>query len=365
MIAISAPLSLRSCARLLSTVVQRSRQSTLHQFTSYPQGQLRGVSHSHRIPASWPKRTIPSQSILGLSHRYYADMHDTTTSTAPASDQHDQGSLVEPAFSHRPGAVAAPVSTATMLQPDAVVLNIAAKGAYLGRLSVSQLLVGGWLAGVFLSFGCSLMVQVAGIPFTVAGLHLFLGALVFPVGLTLITWHGADLLTGCFMYQFMPFLTGNISPQETLRSLIKVWLVVGVANLAGCLMLAGIGGALTSPAAASFAATLAVKKTSLSFGACFVKAVGANFLVCTAMAGAMATQTPGGKLLCIWLPIATFVAMGLEHSIANMFLIPLGMHFSDVTVYDFIVGNLIPATLGNIVGAWSFAAAMWFRHRRH
>ena len=63
-------------------------------------------------------------------------------------------------FEYRPGAVAAPVSTATMLQPDAVVLNIAAKGAYLGRLSVSQLLVGGWLAGVFLSFGCSLMVQV-------------------------------------------------------------------------------------------------------------------------------------------------------------------------------------------------------------
>lgn len=257
------------------------------------------------------------------------------------------------------------MNTATMLQPDAVVINISAKGVHMGHLSVLRMLVGGWLAGVFLSFGCSLMVQVAGIPFATTGLHLVMGALVFPVGLTLITWHGADLLTGCFMYSFMPFLTGATPPNETAKGLAKVWLTVGVANLVGCLCIALIGGALCNPTAAAFAGALAVKKTSLGFGTCFLKAIGANFLVCTAMAGAMATQTPGGKMLCIWLPISTFVAMGLEHSIANMFLIPLGMHFSDVTIYDFIVGNQIPAILGNIVGAWIFATAMWLRHRRH
>eukprot|EP00906_Rhabdomonas_costata_P023477 RCo033781 len=270
-----------------------------------------------------------------------------------------------PAFSPHPGAVAAPVSTATMLQPDAVIINISAKGVYMGHLSVSRMLVGSWMAGVFLSFGCSLMVQVAGIPFAVPGLHLFLGALVFPVGLTLITWHGADLLTGCYMYSFMPFLTKAVPADEAARNLAKVWTTVFVGNFIGCVSLALIGGALTNPATATFAASLAVKKTSLGFGVVFLKAIGANFLVCTAMAGAMATQTPGGKLLCIWLPISTFVALGLEHSIANMFLIPLGMHFSNVTVYDFLVGNLVPSTLGNIVGAWVFATAMWLRHRRH
>ena len=102
----------------------------------------------------------------------------------------------------------------------------------------------------------------------------------------------------------------------------------------------------------AWASAIAVRKTSAPFLATFLKGIGANWLVNLAVFNAATANSAGGKMAVLWMPIATFVALGLEHSVANMFLIPLGMGCgADVTVSDFLFGNLVPCIAGNIVGA--------------
>eukprot|EP00994_Dinema_validum_P008037 NODE_702_length_1412_cov_76.688188_g520_i0.p1 GENE.NODE_702_length_1412_cov_76.688188_g520_i0~~NODE_702_length_1412_cov_76.688188_g520_i0.p1 ORF type:complete len:225 (+),score=67.70 NODE_702_length_1412_cov_76.688188_g520_i0:309-983(+) len=219
------------------------------------------------------------------------------------------------------------------------------------------------MAGVFLGFGASLTVLVRGAAGTGA-LAVLQGAMVFPVGLTLIVFCGADLLTGYMMYCTMPFFTKPEDFQGHAQRLALVWGIVAISNLLGCLGLASFAASFffAGTPAATFAAQLAVAKCSLPFGTAFCKAVGANFLVCTALYGSIAATSPGGKVVCIWLPIATFVALGLEHSIANMFLIPLGMHFTDAISIGQFFGNQVPVLAGNAVGAVIFSWWIWHRH---
>jgi formate/nitrite transporter FocA (FNT family) len=87
----------------------------------------------------------------------------------------------------------------------------------------------------------------------------------------------------------------------------------------------------------------------------FVRAILANWLVCVAVWCAGAANSLPGKILGLWPPICAFVAIGLEHSVANMFLIPLGIALgADITFTHFLTANLIPVTLGNIVGGMVF-----------
>ena len=80
----------------------------------------------------------------------------------------------------------------------------------------------------------------------------------------------------------------------------------------------------------------------------------------------MSAKSTGGKIIGIWFPVMAFVAMGFEHSVANMFFIPLAMfEGADISWMDFIVTNLIPATLGNIVGGSFFVGALyWFAYEK-
>ena len=81
----------------------------------------------------------------------------------------------------------------------------------------------------------------------------------------------------------------------------------------------------------------------------FVRGILANWLVCMAMTQAVATNSFVGKFFAVWFPVATFVGLGFEHSIANMFIIPMGMSLgADISVYDFLFRNLVPVTIGNI-----------------
>ncbi len=83
----------------------------------------------------------------------------------------------------------------------------------------------------------------------------------------------------------------------------------------------------------------------------FIKAIGANWCVCLAVWLALSGRTMLEKMAGCWLPVMAFVALGYEHSIANMFFIPCGMmEGADVSIADFVVRNLVPATLGNIAG---------------
>ena len=93
----------------------------------------------------------------------------------------------------------------------------------------------------------------------------------------------------------------------------------------------------------------------------FLRGVGANWLVCLAVWLGLSANDVAGRLLGLFFPIMCFVAIGYEHSIANLFFIPLGMmHGASVTVSDFLLANLVPATLGNIAGGAVFVGGIYW-----
>jgi formate/nitrite transporter FocA (FNT family) len=130
---------------------------------------------------------------------------------------------------------------------------------------------------------------------------------------------------------------------------------------AGCLLLIGLmlGGDVFLHREA-FTIELALKKTSYSFGATLTKGILCNWLVCMAVWQGNAAQDITGKLLGIWFPISAFVTMGFEHCIANMFVIPLGIMLgAPLSVSDLLTKNLIPVTIGNVIGGAVFVSTAY------
>ena len=106
--------------------------------------------------------------------------------------------------------------------------------------------------------------------------------------------------------------------------------------------------------------SIAESKVEGSFYQLFLKGVACNWIVCLAIWLALASNQVSGKILGIWFPIMTFVALGFEHSIANMFFIPIGiMEGANVTWYTFFTKNLLPVTLGNIIGGAFFVGGLY------
>ncbi|OUS43414.1 Nar, plastid nitrite transporter [Ostreococcus tauri] len=196
------------------------------------------------------------------------------------------------------------------------------------------------------------------------GLSAFVrGAIGLPAGLTMVVLTGAELFTGNVFVMTSGALDGAVNATQVARS----WVLSYVGNFVGSVFMAYMAvAAMTaaSPAASAAAIGIATAKASLPFGAAFAKGLLCNWLVTLAVWGTMATTSTAGKILAIFWPIMTFVTLGFEHSVANMFLIPHGMFLgADVTWSQMIFGNIIPVTLGNIAGAVLFTAgAHWIAY---
>ncbi len=186
-----------------------------------------------------------------------------------------------------------------------------------------------------------------------------MSGLVFPIGLMLVVILGADLFTGNNALLVPPAMSRRIG----LLAVLKNWTIVWLANFAGCLAVAYflvyLTGLTASEPYASAVAKIAAGKTSSTFGVIFLKGIGANWCVCLAVWLALSGRRLGEKLLACEIPVMAFVALGYEHCIANMFFIPLAMmQGADISVEQMFVSNLIPATLGNIVGGALFVGAV-------
>lgn len=232
-------------------------------------------------------------------------------------------------------------------------------------LPLSRQIVFGILGGVFISFGGLLAIIVAGGMPEVTdgnpGISKMLFGAMFPVGLIMIVIGGGQLFTSDCAVLPYGWLRGEVTLSRGLRS----WLVIYLSNFAGALLVAYFfaaeAGLLSVSPWKTFVGDLAIAKTSASFSKIFIKAVGANWLVCLAVWMSYAAKDIAGKILAIWIPVMCFVVLGLEHSIANMFFIPAAM-FNGVAIspQDMIL-NLIPATLGNILGGIiGVALPYWF-----
>jgi formate/nitrite transporter len=252
--------------------------------------------------------------------------------------------------------------------PKQTVETVDGIGCAKASLPWDRVLVLGFLAGAFIALGGFLAIIVGkGIPVTdvegvkYAGWSKFMFGAVFPVGLMLVVIAGAELFTG----NTACLIPAVMSRKATWSGLARNWGLAYLGNLLGSLFVAYCLGYLTKMCAAepylSAVRGIAEDKVSQGFMVLFWKGVGCNWLVCLAVWLAVASDDVIGKIWGIWFPIMAFVALGFEHSIANMFFIPLGMFYgANVTWGQFFINNLLPVTLGNIVGGAFFVGFIYW-----
>jgi len=250
--------------------------------------------------------------------------------------------------------------------PAAMAQKAEAVGVTKGKLDTLTTILLGILAGVFIGLGamfCTVVTTDAGLGF---GLTKLLGGLAFCLGLILVVVAGAELFTGNTLIT-MSWISGRTSFTRLLRN----WGLVYFANLIGALSLVGLmfytyQWAFNGYGVGANALLIANAKVDLSFGSALARGILCNALVCLAIWLCFSARTVTGKILSILFPITAFVAAGFEHSIANMYFIPMGMllagqpavlatagvaadGIANLTWMGF-VGNLVPVTIGNIIG---------------
>jgi len=234
-------------------------------------------------------------------------------------------------------------------------------GVRKANLPLLPLVVLGVLAGAFIAFGA--MFYTLSITGSTLGLGptRLIGGLVFSLGLILVVIAGAELFTGNNLI-VMAWADRKVTTGQLLRN----WVIVYVANFAGAaataVMMVWSGSLdLGDGAVATTAATIAGAKVAMPWFEAFVRAVLCNALVCLAIWLSMSAHRVTGKILAIIFPIAAFVALGFEHSVANMYFLPLGWMLGvDGVTAGAIVANLVPVTLGNIVGGSVFVALVYW-----
>ena len=233
-------------------------------------------------------------------------------------------------------------------------------GVKKASLPVGRMILLGIFAGVFIGFGAHVFVLMTSAGETAFEISLvkFLGASMFPVGLMLVVLCGAELFTGNNLMTLALFAK-KITPAAMLKS----WLIVYLANFAGSLLIAAAlaGSGLYTGAAAERAIAVAAAKVAAPFGEMVLRGILCNMLVVLALWLQAGAKDVIGKIFGIWFPIMLFVFAGFEHSIANMTYIPLGMMLgAEVTVGQLLIGNLLPVTLGNMIGGAVIVPGVYF-----
>ena len=249
--------------------------------------------------------------------------------------------------------------------PKKIAEQITLSGIAKAKLPVLKFILLAILGGVYISFGCLISMLVAGgMPEMAAsnpGIVRLWAAAVFPIGLIMVVIAGADLFTSDCAIMVFPVMEKNVK----MKSLLRIWGFSYVFNFVGAIAIAYFFAYKTGFVSVSpwkeYLHELAFAKTSADFFTVFLKGIGANWLVCLAVWMALASKDVMGKCISIWMPIMLFVAMGYEHSIANMCFIPAAIFSgANVTWLEFGVNNLIPATLGNIVGGAAFVGCLYW-----
>ncbi len=266
-----------------------------------------------------------------------------------------------------------PTYSAISTPPQIVAANMnSAKGKT--ELSLLRMILLGIFAGMFIAGGASAS-SLAMHAISNVGLARLVAGAIFPVGLMMIVLVGGELFTGdCLM------IMGCVHGKFSAKSMLKVLVVVYLSNLIGSLLFAelvNLSGQFnyTNGMLGAFTIKVALGKVNLSFGAAFASGILCNIFVCMAVLMATAAKDISGKIWAIFFPILAFVVSGYEHCVANMYYIPAGIfaaanesyvtsgvnnalfaagQLSSLNWVNFIVKNLIPVTLGNIVGGMVF-----------
>ena len=260
--------------------------------------------------------------------------------------------------------------------PAEIAAKVESVGVTKARMPLLPMAMLGMLAGGFIGLGAlyfTLVVSDASLGFAASRV---LGGVVFSLGLILVVVGGAELFTGNNMLA-MAWADNRITSREVVRN----WVVVYVANAIGAVGLAAVvywsgHATFNGGAVAQQYLKIAAAKTALPFAEAFFKGVLCNLLVCLGVWLCMAGRSVTDKVLAIIFPISAFVAAGFEHSVANMYFISLAIFLRDgvdatagvnlaTLNWSGFASNLVPVTLGNIVGGSALVALVYhFIYRR-
>lgn len=260
--------------------------------------------------------------------------------------------------------------------PPEVADKMRSIGVTKATMSFSPLIVLSIIAGAFISFGAMYYTVVMTDPAAAWGASRMLGGIAFSLGFLLVVIAGAELFTGNNLI-VMAWAGGMVTTPQILRN----WILVYLGNMVGAfgtLFLLSLSGYLDGNhhQVGVTAIKTALHKVDHNFTEAFFLGLFCNALVCLASWMCYAARSVTDKILAILLPISSFVAMGFEHCIANMFMIPLGIlasfdpeiiaagHFTQEQIATLNLGgllnNLIPVTLGNIVGGAGLVALVYY-----
>lgn len=234
-----------------------------------------------------------------------------------------------------------------------------------------KLFILGILAGIFVA-GAGAGSAAAAVSVHQESLAKLINACIFPAGLAMVVVAGSELFTGnCLM--IIPALEKRITVLQMLRSWFFVYLGNFVGSIAFVWMCTyGHVYTMFDYGLADTLMNIAVSKVSLSFADAVIKGILCNILVCIAVWMTFATRTAHEKIVCLFLPIMVFVICGLEHSIANMSYISGGLFMKDaygmeapeLTWISFLIKNLLPVTIGNIIGGCFVGTSYWIVYLR-
>jgi len=271
------------------------------------------------------------------------------------------------------------------VMPPAMAVRAEASGVKRASIGLTTLLVLSVVAGAFVSFGAIFATTVsAGAADLPYGIVRLLVGLVFSAGLIMVIIGGAELFTGNNL-----LVMAWASNKVTTRAVLLNWVLSFAGNFVGAIATAALmfyttqytfGGGSVGLAALN----IANAKTSLAFIPALTLGIMCNALVCVAVWMCFSARTNIDRVVTVIPPIAAFAAAGFEHSIANIYFIPMGLFikagapdsfwkaigktaadFPELTWSNFLVGNLIPVTIGNIIGGSLMVAAVyWFVYLR-
>jgi len=271
------------------------------------------------------------------------------------------------------------------IMPPAMAVRAEASGVKRASISLTTLLVLSVVAGAFVSFGAIFATTVsAGAADLPYGIVRLLVGLVFSAGLIMVIIGGAELFTGNNL-----LVMAWASKKVTTRAVLLNWVLSFAGNFVGAIVTAALmfyttqytfGGGSVGLAALN----IANAKTSLAFIPALTLGIMCNALVCVAVWMCFSARTNIDRVVTVIPPIAAFAAAGFEHSIANIYFIPMGLFikagapdsfwkaigktaadYPELTWSNFLVGNLIPVTIGNVIGGSLMVAAVyWFVYLR-
>lgn len=266
-----------------------------------------------------------------------------------------------------------------MLKPNEFIVNYSRAGAAKCGSGAVRLFLLAVLSGFILACAGAAASNAA-FSIQLASVAKLVSALIFPFGLIAIIFTGAELFTGNCL------ITISVLDRTTsLYGMVRNLVIVYVGNFIGSAVVAAAVAYSGSEALILYIIKAAAGKCSLSFGKALVMGFMCNVLVCLGVVCSLTTTTPSGRAMGAYIPVCLFVLCGFEHSIANMFYVPCalfalalpgcqslhelladtGISAEQLTWLNFFVKNLVPVTIGNIVGGAGLGALLWYCHREN